>query len=64
MLARQYGQYDLEKTTTEFSSMICWAFCFAADIATGEVVDCDKKDRARFRRGAKIEEAMLAVLKE
>lgn len=42
--------------------MICWAFCFAADMASGDMLCEEKNERAMFRSGAKIEEAMVAVL--
>ena len=45
MVALQYGQYDLEKTTTLLSSMMPWAFDFAADMAAGDTGELPKKRR-------------------
>jgi hypothetical protein len=53
----------LEKTTTEFSSMIFWAFSRAETMASGDVRGAEvRKVRARLRNGEKIEEAMVAVV--
>ena len=41
---RQYGQYDLLKTTTALSSMSCCTFCAAAMLSVG--VD-DEKSRLK-----------------
>ncbi len=42
--------------------MICWAFCFAADMLAGDVDRADpKNERVMLRSGVKIEEAMVAV---
>jgi hypothetical protein len=51
--ALQYGQYDLEKTTTLFSSMIFCALVLAADMVAGVTLE---EPRRRRRK-----DAMVAV---
>jgi hypothetical protein len=53
----------LENTTTEFSSMIFWAFSLAETMAAGDVFGGEvKKVRARLRKGEKIADAIVAVV--
>lgn len=56
LVALQYGQYDFEKTTTLLPSIICWAFCFAADMAAGDAGGEPKNKRRRV-----LVKAMLGV---
>jgi len=52
-VARQYGQYDLEKTATALSEMIDSALVFAADMVAGEA--------ERWNRRVRSEIGILAV---
>jgi hypothetical protein len=58
----QYGQYDLEKTTTLFSSMILCALALAAAMLTGKTeTPTDGVPKRRRRREAMVGGVLLSV---